>query len=90
MTDPITISREELRQLIREAVREELAAVGMRLDDADQQEAVRDDLRFARRMRRSVESAASRIGMTILAALIGGMLLALWEGFKLIGRSAPP
>jgi hypothetical protein len=87
MTDPITVSRDELRALIREAVREELLAVGMRLDDADQQEAVRDDLRFARRMRKSVEGAASRIGMTVLAALIGGVLLALWEGFKLIGRS---
>jgi hypothetical protein len=87
MTDPITVSRDELRALIREAVREELLAVGMRLDDADQQEAVRDDLRFARRMRKSVEGTASRIGMTVLAALIGGVLLALWEGFKLIGRS---
>lgn len=89
MTDPIIISRDELRQLIREAVREELAAVGMRLDDADQQEAVRDDLRFARKMRKSVEGAASRIGMAILAALIGGMLFAMWEGFKLIGKSVP-
>jgi hypothetical protein len=87
MTDPITISRDELRSLIREAVREELLAVGMRLDDADHQEAMREDLRFARRMRKSVEGAASRIGMTVLAALIGGVLLALWEGFKLIGRS---
>jgi hypothetical protein len=87
MTDPITVSRDELRALIREAVREELLAVGMRLDDADQQEAVRDDLRFARRMRQSVEGAASRIGMTILTAIIGGVILALWEGFKLLGKA---
>jgi hypothetical protein len=87
MTDPITVSRDELRALIREAVREELLAVGMRLDDADQQEAVRDDLRFARRMRKSVEGTASRIGMTILAAMIGGVLLAFWEGLKLLGRT---
>jgi hypothetical protein len=82
-------SKDELEAIISKAVRKELAAVGLRIDSADGQEAVRDDLRFARRMRQSVESAASRIGMTILAALIGGALLALWEGLKLIGRGAP-
>lgn len=86
MTDPITITRAELRELIREAVRDELREVGLRTDDADQAEAIRDDLRFARRMRQSVEATASKIGLVIITSIAGGALLALWEGVKLFQR----
>lgn len=87
MTDPITVSRDELRALIREAVRDELAAVGMRTDDANQTEAVREDLRFARRMRLSVESFAARVGMAVITVIVGGVSLALWEGWRAINQA---
>ena len=86
MTDPITITRAELRELIREAVRDELAAIGMRTDDPDHSEAVRDDLKFARKMRVAIEGFASRVGMAVITIIVGGMTLAAWEGFKLFTR----
>lgn len=86
MTDPVTVTRAELRELIREAVRDELREVGLRTDDADHAEAVRDDLRFARRMRKSVEATASKIGMLVITAVAGGAMLALWEGVKFLQR----
>jgi hypothetical protein len=89
MTDPITISRDELRALIREAVREELAAVGMRTDDPDHSEAVRDDLKFARRLRLTMDSIASRIGMAVITVIVAGTSLAMWEGFKFFSRIDP-
>jgi hypothetical protein len=86
MTDPVTVTRAELRELIREAVRDELREVGLRTDDANHAEAVRDDLRFARRMRKSVEATASKIGMLVITAVAGGAMLALWEGLKFLQR----
>jgi hypothetical protein len=84
MTDPITVSRDELRALIREAVREELAAVGMRTDDADHSEAVREDLRFARRLRLAMDGFASKIGMAVITVIVAGVSLVMWEGWKLV------
>lgn len=89
MTDPIVITREELRELIQEAVRAELAAVGLRTDDAASTEATREDLRFTRRLRLTMDGIASKIGMAVITVFVAGTSLALWEGFKLLTKITP-
>ena len=90
MPDPvITMSREELREIIREAVREELHDVGLRTDSPESREATREDLRFSRQLRKTVEGAASKVGLAIIMAIVGGVMLALWEGLKLLGMRPP-
>ena len=86
MTDPITVSRKELQDLIREAVRDELREFGLRADDTEHIEATREDLRFAHRMRTASEGFAARVGMAVITIVVGGVTLALWEGFRVLSQ----
>lgn len=64
----------QLRRVVREAVAEEMADIGLRVDSSDHQDAAREDLRFLRRMRTSVDGAASKVGWLVIAALASGLV----------------
>jgi hypothetical protein len=87
MTDPITISRDELRALIKEAVREELSAVGLRTDDANQTEATREDIRFARRLRLAMEGFASKVGMAVITVIVSAVAIVMWKGWEAVNQA---
>lgn len=82
MTDSITISRADLKDLIKEAVREELRDVGLRTDEPEHVDEAREDFRFVRRFRKAFEGAASKIGGAVLLSIVGGALLLLATGLK--------
>ena len=86
MTDPITISRDELRVLIKEAIRDELFAVGLRTDSPDQAEAARDDQRFVRRLRLGMNGFASKVGMAVITVVVSAVAIVLWKGWEAINR----
>jgi hypothetical protein len=79
-SDVIMVSRADLREIVRAAVRDELRAVGLRTDDVEHSEAVRDDLKFAGRLRKTVEGFASKIGLAIVLAVVGGVIYLLQLG----------
>lgn len=85
MTDdqPIHLTRAELKDLIKEAVAEAFDDIGVRTDKAEHVDEAREDFRFIRRLRRAYEGAAAKIGGTILVAIIGGIVYALWIGAQL-------
>jgi hypothetical protein len=60
---------EQLAQ-IRSAFRAEFSGVGLRIDDPEQQDAAREDMRWLRRMRLGWDGASTRIGNAVLAAVI--------------------
>lgn len=64
----------QLTDAIRAAVREELADAGLRLDDTDHQDAAKEDFRFLRRLRTGIDGVAGKIGWTIIAAILGGVI----------------
>lgn len=74
------MTADELKAIVRAAVREELSAVGMRVDEPEHQDEVREDLRFIRKMRKAFDGAASKIGYTILTALAGGVIWLMVQG----------
>jgi len=78
----LPLAREELKAVLREAIREELFAVGLRADEQAHVEAARRDFFFLRRLREATESAASRIGMAVMLSLVTGLLTVLWFGLK--------
>lgn len=78
------MTSEELEALIRRAVREELNDAGLRLDDADHQYEARADFMFLRKLRQSFNGASSKIGATILVALVSGLLWLLYYGLQAI------
>lgn len=75
---------EDLISLVRKAVRDELNDAGLRLDDADHQFEAREDFRFIRKLRISFNGASSKIGATVIVALVSGLLWLVWYGIQAI------
>jgi hypothetical protein len=73
-------SPEQLSQ-IEKAVREVLSEVGLRLDDPDHVDAIREDQRFLRRFRMWWDGAANKIGNVVLAAAVALLLTIGGAGF---------
>ena len=64
----------QIKMAVREAVKEEFADVGLRVDEPKNQDEAREDFRFIRRFRRGVDGLAGKIGWLIIAALLGGVI----------------
>jgi len=64
----------QIRNAVREAVGEEMADIGLRVDSSDHQDAAREDLRFLRRLRQAADGWASKVGWLVIAALTSGLL----------------
>ena len=75
----------QMREVVKGAVRDEFADAGLRLDDASHQDEAKEDFRFVRRLRHSVDGAAGKVGMTIILAITSGLLYLAVQGFKLFG-----
>jgi hypothetical protein len=80
--DLITICKDELAEVVRKAVREELYAIGLRADDANQVDAARRDFMFMRRIRTFTESLAQKIALAVAVAIVGSAITLLTLGFK--------
>lgn len=83
------LSSEQLQQIeavVRRAVREEISDAGLRLDDAAHQDEAREDFRFLRRMRKAIDGIASKVGVAVIMAILGGVFwlftagLNFWKG----------
>ena len=70
----ISMTPEEMKAIVRDVVRSELRAVGLHTDDPDHSDKVRDDIRFAGKLRRALEGIAGRIGMVIVLSLFSGIV----------------
>lgn len=82
------MTADELKSLIRDAVREEFRDAGLRVDAAEYQDEAREDFRFLRRMRNAFDGAAAKIGYTILVAVAGGVIWLVTQGLN-FWRGAP-
>lgn len=76
------LTADELENLIRKAVRKELSAAGIRLDDPEQEDQAREDFRFLRRLRTSIDGATSKVGGAVILAMVSGALWLLWLGVQ--------
>lgn len=75
---------EKQRSEVQELIREELRRNGI---NPDEPEKTADLLRWSARHMRSFESAGSIVSRSVVLALVTGLALAIWEGFKhLISR----
>lgn len=80
---------EQLQQVtsaVRAAVRDELAAAGLRLDGESNQDAAREDFRFVRRLRSAVDGIAGKVGMTVILVIVGGIGWLILQGWNLFVR----
>lgn len=67
---------------VAEVVRQELAAAGLIIENAANQEDARADFMFLRRFRRAFDSTASKVGGAIIMAVVGGFVWIVVEGIK--------
>lgn len=76
----------QIALVVKEAVREEMADAGLRLDGADHVDEARRDLMFLRALRKGVNGTAAKIGWFFIAAVLGAVVwlvnggLNLWKG----------
>ena len=78
----ITITREDLRVMIRDAVRDAFSDVGIHHEDAETLEYARADFRFVRNLRKGIEGAQSKIGAAVITAVVAGLVFMLGLGAK--------
>jgi len=74
------MTADEIAAVVRQAVREELSAAGLRVDGPEYQDEAREDFRFVRRLRKSFDGATSKVGATVIMIVISGVLWLLWQG----------
>jgi len=78
------MTADELEGLVRKAVRDEIKAAGLRLDDPQHQDEARADFVFLRALRRGTYGAASKVGMAVILAIVSGVGWLIINGFKAV------
>ena len=73
------LSREDLTEVVREAVHETLLTLGV---DAGQPLDVQQDMHFVRELRVASERIQSRGLLALVGILVAGLVGALWVGIK--------
>ncbi len=79
----LAITPEELKSLIREAVRAEFDHVGLSVSEHDHVESAREDFRFMRRFRIATDKASGIIGKAVIGALAAMFIAAMIKGFSI-------
>lgn len=75
------MTHDEVEDIVSKAVAATLSRLGIEADDHKE---LRADFNHLRRWRRSVEQAQSYTFKTVITVIVGGLLGALWLGFKIM------
>ncbi len=75
-------TREGWKALMREAIHEEFELIGISAGDADDRQLIRDDMRFIRRLRQSMNGLATKVGYTVIAGVVMFFGSLLMLGFQ--------
>jgi hypothetical protein len=71
---------EQLELIVERGVRKGFADAGLRIDDGDQIDEARRDLSFIRNLRKGVNGTASKIGWTVITAILGLLIWLVTQG----------
>jgi hypothetical protein len=77
-------SRDDLAKIVRDAVNDAFRDVGLHAEQPEHLEEVRADFRFVRRLRKGLESTASKAIGAIVVTLATGALSALVIGARVM------
>ena len=76
---PVVLTREELRQVVKESVHETLTTIGV---DPSNPIEMQKDFQHLREWRESMKTIKNRSMLTIVGVVTTGIIAALWIGFK--------
>lgn len=82
MTRHVSIDPDELKRIVKEAIREELSAAGLRIDEPEHQFEPREDFRFLRNFRQALAGISSKVGAAVILSIVSGLLWLLWNGVQ--------
>lgn len=74
-----TLTTEELREIVRESVKETLTSLGIQTADPIE---MQRDFQFVRDMRTSTRSARAKVYLTLMGAALSGIGFVVWEGVR--------
>lgn len=81
MSEPFSPAQlAQIATVVKAAVREEFADVGLRIDEADHVDEARKDFLFTRSLRLGVNGVAGKIGWFVIAAFLGGVVWLVQAG----------
>lgn len=78
-TEVVTLTREEMRTLMTEAIKEAFKSLGV---DANSPLEVQKDMAHLRRWRMAVDSASGTSFKVMITTLIAGLMGVLWLGLQ--------
>ena len=73
------LSSEEVRVIVKEAVKETLVSIGVDVEDATE---VQKDMAYIRQFRKGSQSLKGNIIRTIIVVLVPATLYLIWEAVK--------
>jgi uncharacterized circularly permuted ATP-grasp superfamily protein len=77
------LSRDEIKQVVREVFDEHHEFVGTPVATVDQREEVRKDAMWVRAMRLRMDAAAGKIGYLVLTAIVLALIAVFTAGLKI-------
>lgn len=78
----ITISSEQLREVIRETIRDELTACGILMTTSADKLEAQADARFLRQWRKNFDAVVTKVGSAVILAIVGGVIALVTLGFN--------
>ena len=76
------MTQDEIRAVVRQAVRDTLIELGVDTSDNQAMLAMQQDFAFLRKQRLMAELIGRQARIALIGALIAGLLAALWAGLK--------
>lgn len=76
------LSAEALKNLIREAIREEFTACGLLASTPAERIEAQTDFQFLRRARKSYDNIVNKVGGAVVLAIVGGVISLIALGFN--------
>ena len=82
-SDKNAITRDELEEIVRHALRTELESVGLFSHKPEERQSLQQDFAFVRAMRSAYNGAAATVGKAVMSVIAVGLLGLVVAGAKL-------
>lgn len=82
-TEPKIFTRDELKDLFREVLLEHHELVSLPAENSDDRQRLKEDAIFLRRLRLSIDGAATKVGYAVLVSIVGAVIAVFVTGWKI-------
>ncbi len=80
--DLVTATRDDFKNMMREALRDELTACGIISENAEQKREMQADFSFLRSLRETYQSIVNKVGAAVVLGVIGAVFTLVAAGLS--------